>query len=229
MPEILREALAIHNLPVTIFLGVILLYWIFVMIGFLEADMDGMDLHAGDVHVGDLHHDVHVGASEGGFWVGCGRFLHLGEVPLMIMMSFLALFMWVISVLANYYLNGSPGDRSPGLALALLAPNFLVSLLLTRIAVSPLRKVFAAMHKTETEAEKVIGREGRVISAQVDARYGQVEIATSSAPLLVNARTAAQSPPILKGAPVIVFSAAEDHSYYLVKPLAGEPSEGAPG
>lgn len=227
MPEILREAIAIHNLPVTVFLGVILLYWLFVMVGFLEADMDGMDLHAGDVHAGDLHHDVHVGASEGGFWVGCGRFLHLGEVPLMIMMSFLALFMWVISVLANYYLNGSPGDRSPGLALVLLVPNFLVSLLLTRVAVSPLRKVFAAMHKTETEAEKVIGREGRVISAQVDDRYGQVEIITKSAPLLVNARTAPHGSPIAKGTQVIVFSAAEDHSFYLVKPLSETSAQSA--
>ena len=222
MPEILREAIAIHNLPVTVFLGVILLYWLFVMVGVLEADMDGMDLHAGD-----LHHDVHIGASEGGFWVGCGRFLHLGEVPLMIMMSFLALFMWVISVLANYYLNGSSGDRSPGLALVLLAPNFLVSLLLTRVAVSPLRKVFAAMHKTETEAEKVIGREGRVISAQVDDRYGQVEIITKSAPLLVNARTAQHGAPIAKGTPVIVFSAAEDHSFYLVKTLAETSAQNA--
>lgn len=220
MPEILREALSIHNLPVTIFLGVILVYWLFVMVGVLEADMDGMDIHTGDIHAGDLDHDVHVGASEGGFWVGCGRFLHLGEVPLMIMMSFLALFMWVISVLSNYHFNGVPGDRSSALALLFLVPNFLVSLLLTRVAVSPLRKVFAAMHKTETEAEKIIGREGRVISAQVDERYGQVEIITSSAPLLVNARTPSGSPPIPKGTPVIVFAAAEDHSHHLVKPLA---------
>jgi hypothetical protein len=224
MPEILREAFSVPNLPVTLFLGAVLLYWLLVMTGLLEAEMDAADLSAGaDLDAGHAGHGAAgapLGLPKDGFLIGCLRFMYMDRVPVMVVMSFMALFMWVISVLGNYHFNGTPGDRSSAVALALLFPNFIISALLTRIAVTPLAKLFDTMNHAQTEAEAVVGREGRVISSRVDERYGQVEIITKASPVLVNARVPTGCAPLEKGVAVLIHAAAEDHSYYLVSPLA---------
>ena len=216
MPAILQEAFSVHNFPATVFLGIILGYWVLAIIGMVDLEV-GADVG------GDGHGLAE--AAEAGFWARCGRFLHLGQVPLIVGLSFLALFLWPLSILGNYYLNGTPGDRSAGFALALLVPNVFVSLLLTRVAITPLKRLFAVLHGTKTEAETVVGRAGKVVSAEVDERYGQLEIATSGAPLLVNVRTATGDAPLPRGASAVVFAAAPDHSHYLVKLLDSPDSK----
>ena len=94
----------------------------------------------------------------------------------------------------------------------------LISLVITRIAATPFRKLFSAMDKGSTEVESVIDREAIVTSAQVDERYGQVAITTGAAPLLVNARTSPGDPPLIKGTAVRIHSAGADHAFYFVEP-----------
>lgn len=49
MPEILQEALKGHNLPLTILVGVVLLYWVVSMFGLVDLDsMDGGGADAAD-------------------------------------------------------------------------------------------------------------------------------------------------------------------------------------
>jgi hypothetical protein len=210
MTELLQEAISIHNLPVTVLLGLVLCYWLLVVIGLLDADDSGVDFN------GDGHADFGDHSAEGGFWLAAGRFLHLGYVPFMIVASVLALLMFPFSVLGNYYLNPS---RDATIALLLLVPNFLGSALLTRIIVTPIKKLFEKF-QDQIEAEtKVVGKEGVVVSMQVDNTYGQVEVATSGAPMLLNVRVSSGQPAIPKGTAVIIFDASEDQSHYLVRPL----------
>lgn len=210
MTELVSEAIALHNLPATLLLGLIVGYWLLVLLGVADSDTEPMDLD------GDGIPDV--SGSPNGLWPTCGRFLYLGQVPLMIVVSFLAVSMWMISMISNYYFNGLPGHRSAGVAVLLLIPNVLVSLVLTRIAAAPFRKLFSAMDKASTEGETVIDREAIVTSAQVDDRYGQVAIVTGAAPLLVNARTAPGDPVLIKGTTVRITSAGADHAFYFVEP-----------
>jgi len=242
MPEIITEAFGLHNLPVTVLLGVMVIYWIMVLIGVADGDMDGADagghvdagghLEAG--HGADLadghtmeshggitvggHLDGHAAHQSGGFWQSCGRLLHLGEIPLMIVLSVLSLFMWFFSISANVLFNGEPGSRSAGMALLLLVPNLLVSLLLTRVVLSPLRGVIRRMQTTESEVERVVGREGTVCTGEVTDAFGQIEIPAKGAPVVVNARVAPGRPAIPKGTRVLVYDAAPDALYYLVRP-----------
>ena len=214
MNELFQEAFSIHNLPVTVLLGLVLGYWLLVVIGFIDADDSGIDIN-GDGHAdfGDHH------SAEGGFWLSAGKFLHLGVVPFMIVVSVLALLMFLFSVLANYYFNGQPGDRSATIALLWLIPNFLVSVIITRIVITPVKKLFASFQDRIEAETKVIGKEGIVTSMQVDRTYGQVEITTDGAPLLLNARVSEGHDAIPKGTSVIVFDISEDHSHYLIRPL----------
>ena len=211
-----------HNLPVTVLLGIILLYWLMVLVGAMDSDMDTVDIHADadahfEAHV-DGHSDVHSDNVLGGLFVRAGRFLRLGQVPLMLVMSILALFMWPISMLGNYYLNGTADHRSTGLALLLLIPNFIISALATRLVTTP---IAAGLKKLSLEADAnlpIVGRHGRVQSFQVDHTYGQIEIPTDGAPLLVNVRTLDGADPLPKGTHVVVLEATEGH-HYLIRAL----------
>lgn len=211
MFELLTESIALHNLPVTLLLGLVVFYWLLVLLGVMDSDSEPMDLD------GDGIADVSGGAS--GFWPTCGRFLYLGEVPLVVVGSFLAVSLWVLSVLGNYYFNGEPGNRSAWVAVLLLVPNLAVSLVITRIAATPFRQLFSVLDDSATEVESVLGREGLVSSTQVDERYGQVSIGTSAAPLLINARVTQGNGPLPKGTPVRVSAAGPDGAFYFVQPV----------
>ena len=196
MTELLHEAFSIHNLPVTVLLGLVLCYWLLVVIGFVDADDSGVDFN------GDGHADFGDHSAEGGFWLAAGKFLHLGYVPFMIVASVLALLMFPFSVLGNYYLNPT---RNATIALLLLVPNFLGSALLTRIIVTPIKKLFESFQDRIEADTKIIGKEGVVVSMQVDSTYGQVEVPTNGAPMLLNVRVSSGHTTIPKGTPVIIF------------------------
>jgi hypothetical protein len=214
MQDLFQEAFSLHNLPVTVLLGLVLLYWLMVVIGFIDADDSGIDLNAdGHADFGDHH------SPEGGFWLAAGKFLHLGVVPFMIVVSVLALLMFTFSVLANYYLNGQPGARNATIALLLLVPNLFVSAILTRIIVSPVKKLFSSFQDRIEAETKVIGKEGLVVSTQVDTTYGQVEVQTDGAPLLLNARVSEGHDPVPRGTSVLIFDISSDNSHYLIRPL----------
>ena len=210
MTELVSEAIALHNLPATLLLGLIVGYWLLVLLGVADSDTEPMDLDGDGV--------ADVSSSPNGLWPTCGRFLYLGQVPIMVVVSFMAVSLWMLSMISNYYFNGEPGHRSAGVAVLLLIPNALISLVITRIAATPFRKLFSAMDKGSTEVESVIDREAIVTSAQVDERYGQVAITTGAAPLLVNARTSPGEPPLIKGTAVRIRSAGADHAFYFVEP-----------
>lgn len=213
MNELIHEAFSLHNLPVTLLLGAVLLYWLLVIVGLADVDDGGgadVDAH------GDTGHHGH----EGGLLSSAGRFFHLGVVPFMIVLSVMSLFLWSISILANYHFNGAPGQRSHLMALGLLVPNVLISALATRLILLPLRGFFSRLNDGAQEESRIIGREGVVISAQVDHLYGQIELTTAGAPMLMNARTAGDTPPIPRGTTVIVHDSAPDHAWYYVRPAS---------
>jgi len=211
MIELFIESIALYNLPVTLLLGLVVFYWLLVLVGVADSETEPMDVDGDGI--------ADVSGSSSGFWPTCGRFLHLGQVPLSVVGSFLALSLWMFSVLGNYFFNGEPGHRSLWMALLLLLPNLALSLIVTRIVTSPFRRFFNMMEESATEVEAVLDREGEVTSRQVDERYGQVSVHTGAAPLLVNARVEAGALPIPKGAAVRVIGAGPDHAFYYIQPV----------
>lgn len=218
MTELVQEALGAHNMLVTLFLGLMVLYWLLVMVGALDFELDLFDFGDASPEVPDMA-DSSTGplSHAGGAWLTAGRFLGFSQVPIVVWGSFLVLFMWGISLVLNYRFNGVPGDRSVGTSLLLLLPNFVLSAVLTKIVTLPVGKLFAAMADADTEEETVLGRVGSVVSMEADETYGQLQINISGAPLLINVRTQPGVIAIKKGESAKVISAGPDHQFYFIE------------
>jgi hypothetical protein len=175
--ELLRVSLQPLNLPFSILLGLVVLYWLFVCLGFFSTDgLDGDMEMSGDADglhsFGSLHSVL--------------KFLHVGEAPLMAILSILVVCAWAFSVLANYYFN--PGGAF-GFGLLLLIPNLLVSLVLTRFLTKPLRVVFKLLSKDYDRHEKIVGQVCLITTGEVTERFGQGTVEIKGAPLVLQVRT----------------------------------------
>jgi len=240
MIEVLTESVQLANLPFTALLGAVVVYWLMVAVGFLHFD-GGADAHAdvgadGDFHAeasGDLHGDAHVatdgdahahadGDSHGGDHQGIGflshvlHFVNIGEVPVMIVVSVLSLWMWLFSMLANHYFTQGSILR----ALAFAVPNVALSMIATRYLTWPLKKFFAALNREYDEHKPLVGRTCTVMTGEVTGDFGQAQIDTKGAPLLVQVR-ASNGEALRKGETGLVVR--EDRGrniYYVVKVTA---------
>src|SRR6187431_1907441 len=117
MHEVLTESIRWVNLPFTVLLGVIVLYWLLVGLGALDMNLFGdvdADLHT-HVHVetdvdahplvpGDPPHltgdkaggiSKELGGEESGFLLQALAFLNVGQVPVMFVISVLVLCLWL--------------------------------------------------------------------------------------------------------------------------------------
>jgi hypothetical protein len=213
MIELFREATSPHQLPVTIVLGMMMLYWLMVVLGAVDYDGTMPD-------VGHTFEDgSHVAGATGGAWVSLGKWLGFSQVPIAVWGSFAVLFAWVVSLLLNAMYNGEPGQREIGRAMLLFVPSCAVSLALTKIVTLPVGRLFAAMADADTEAVEVVGQVGVVVSREVDERYGQLQLAGGGgAPVLLNVRVARGAPALRKGDEARVVSASADGSFHYVEP-----------
>ena len=225
MGEIIHEALLIYNLPITILLGLCMLYWISVCFGMLDvgsfdADVD-VDVDAGaGLDMGadaDAHGDV-----GGGALMALARFANVHEVPLMVVLSFQFIFMWVIGIISNYYLN--PGE-SILIGLGLLVGNFIVSAIITRIATAPLKPLMRGLKKEWDDAGSIVGNTGTVKTSEINEEFGQLEVLRQGAPTLCNARIPAGSESIGRGEQALVIDYDSETQTCIVKRLEGDQLE----
>ena len=225
MREIFEEAILTYNLPFTLLLGVVLLYWVFVAIGLASHDAFDVDLDLDshmDVDAGDLGHGDHGGGhgdhgGHGSVLQSILRFVNASDVPLMIILSILAVSMWMVSIIGNHYLN--PGHNM-WIATGILAGNLFLSAVLTRVITSPLKPLMRALKKGAEEHDPVVGETGVVKTNEVSARHGQVEVDREGAILLLNARVPEGSPPVTRGTAVLVIDEDKEKQIYTIKPIA---------
>ena len=106
MQELWQAAFEPVNLFYTILLGLILLYWLSVLVGALDLSALDFDL---DVDA-DMDMDVDVDAdidadaemeSSLGWMAGALHFFNFGKLPFMILMTFVILPAWVLSIGLN--------------------------------------------------------------------------------------------------------------------------------
>ncbi len=217
MLELLYASISPHQLPLTVLLALVVLYWLLIVAGLidLETDMGG----DADFNLDTDSHHGH-GASTGGIFVTAGRFFGFADVPIIVWGSFLALFMWFSSLVLNHLYNAT---HAPATALLLLLPNLAVSALATKLTTIPIAKLFKAMADADTEAETVVGRTGIVVSVDVDERGGQLQIAGLGAPVLVNARTRPGESTFKKGDEAKVTQASADNSFFYIESITPNP------
>ena len=215
MFEVLREAISPLVLPFTLLLGAITVYWLLVAVGMLDFDADGTpDLAGGDmadVPGGDLQ-----AAAEGaqGVFRSALEFLNIGNVPAMIVVSIMSLSLWVWAMIGNHYFN----DGSVMRGLVLLVPNLALTIVLTKAITSPLKKFFISLSRDYEEHKPVVGRTCVVITNEVTDKFGQAQIDTSGAPLIINVRTYGDVI-LAKGESALIIKEDRENNLYTVAKL----------
>ncbi len=158
------------------------LYWMMVIIGVTGMDALDFDVDA-DVDI-DMDGDIDVNLGDGVF-TALLTFFHLGRVPLMVIVSFFALFFWLCTIFTNHYLNPDLSLLTAGIW---LIPCLLVSLVATKLAVMPIARMFQSKSTEFAGRENLIGKRARVHSLQLDEKFGEIVIAQGGPPLVLNAR-----------------------------------------
>lgn len=196
-------------LPFTILLALSALYWIFVITGLL-----GMELF--DIEW-DVDADFDGDAATGGdtFAIQALKFFHVGEVPIMIIVSFFSLSMWVVTYISTWYLQES--EAATWVPVLLIGPNLLLSLLLTRFALLPFRSFFRSLHDVHSARAKIVGKVCLITSLEVNEKHGQAEIAQDGPSIVVNV-CCKKGEQMRKGDAALIDSYCTDSNTYLVVP-----------
>ncbi|RSK48934.1 hypothetical protein [Hymenobacter rigui] len=215
MTELLHAAVSPPNLLATGLLVFVLLYWLTVILGLL--DFKTLDIQTS--HDFDAPHHAHLDtdASHAGVsWLNHAlAFFNLGRVPLMVFLSFVALPLWVGSILLNYYL----GNESWLLGLGLLVPLLIGSLLLAKVLTLPFVHLFAAMERNHDEGAQPLGKVCTVLLPATHERLGQASVQLrSGAPLMLNVRAASAATELKKGDTALIIDYDAARRCYLVEP-----------
>jgi hypothetical protein len=217
MSELLHESFRLINLPFTLMLIIMVGYWLLVMLGALdgpgEGDVDGGHELDGDTDVHQTvegHHQGHH-AESGSWYGGALKFVNLGEVPVMVVLSVLILAMWTFNIFANAWFTGD----SVLLKTGALFGNFALSAVVTRYTTMPLKPLFRMLNKQYDEKVEVVGRHCRVVSLEATPEFGQAEITTDGAPIVINVRVLNDAVLAKGDLAVIVREDAEHRIFYI--------------
>ena len=216
MHELIQAAFAPNNIVYTTLLIVVLLYWMTVIIGALDIssfdidfDMDAdMDIDA-DI---DADMDTDIDGGSGSWLFEAVQFFNFGKVPFMIIMSFVILFQWAISMLLSHYM----GDDSIWFALAMFLPMLFVSLVLTKIVTTPLVPVFKNMNEGEEQID-YIGETCKVLLTTQHDKMGQAEVIFNNNPLLINVKTDNENTTLKRNDEALIIDKTEN--YFIIQKL----------
>lgn len=232
--DVLTIAFSGFNIVYSVFLILILLYWMTVFIGLLDmssfdVDMDldadvDMDLDVdvdADVDV-DVDADVEVekeiaidGAGGASVFLTFLSFLNFGKVPFMVLMSFLALSMWSFAMAEAQYL----GITSFQWSAIFFVPNLVVGFLVTKIVTQPLKPIFKEEENEFKTHKDIIGKTGEVILKTDDQNLGQVEIEGKQLGKILITVKADKGYSLQNGDQALVIAYEEEDNYYVVTPF----------
>ena len=208
MLELLEFAFQGINLFPTILLIFVILYWLIVILGVIDIDSIDFDLD-GDLDVdADLDGDIELGGLSSVL-----SFFNIGQMPLMIFVTFFTLPFWAITLLANDFF----GTSSSVLGFLLLFGGILVSLFVAKFLTTPIAKFYMKVREN-TEAIKDIV--GQICTAKLPVgsdKSSQAEIKINGTSVLINARTQ-DGNTVAKGETALVISFQEDQNFYYIEP-----------
>lgn len=203
MADFLELCFSWPVLPASVLLCLITAYWLLVIAGAAEMDFLDWDL---DIDL-DPGLDSHASVLDWG--LASLRWLNLGDVPLMIWLSALALPAWLMSMTFSRELTDpSTIDLVKG-----YVRDFAVGIFAAKILTQPLKGKLKFVEPNP--ARNLIGRTVTITTVTATTESGQAQCATGDgAPLLLHVRTLEGT--IEKGREATIIDyAAEKHVYYV--------------
>ena len=215
MLDLLQAAVHPVNIVYTILLGISVVYWFSVILGIFDVATFDIDIDI-DVDV-DVDVDVDMDADAavgGGFLANALHFFNFGQMPFMVIMSFLNLLQWMFAIPVNHYL----GHYATVFALGAILPILAVSLILTKIFTTPLIPLFAQLD-THEEPVNYMGQIGVVTLTPTREKAGQAEVTHDGNTLIITIRVPKHIDLPKRGDEVLVIAEAADKTYYMVQPF----------
>jgi hypothetical protein len=191
----------------TFILAACTVYWLVAVLG--VVDLDILDL---DIPEGDASTDTNSGANAvAGFLLKLG----LNGVPLTIIISFLALFGWLICYFAVFFSFPliPDGFLEYIVGLPILLGSLYISVLITAQIIKPLKPFFNSMHKNTVK--HVLGQTAIVRSLRLDDSFGEVLLEDGGAGLIFKAR-AMNNEAFKKGDRVVLLEYVKEKHVYRV-------------
>jgi len=180
----------------------------------VDADLD-VDMDA-DV---DTDLDVDHG---GGILASFGRFMHAGDIPVTVILSGIVLSMWVVSVVTNHAL----GNESGLLALAMSVPICIGSLFVTKALLFPFVPLLRRAFDEKGDSVEILGKPCVVSSLEATSKYGQAEITTTGAPIVINVKTR-EGLVLKRGDEAVVYEIGESGDVFYIAGLNMESEDEA--
>ncbi|MBN2795292.1 MAG: DUF1449 family protein [Clostridia bacterium] len=201
--ELLRFAFSGVNVIPTVMLLMMLLYWVLAIIGLFDFDFFDVDL---DIDAGDATGPLDALAV----------FINLGEVPVALAFSLIILNFWIIAMLTHYL----PISVEGLLAGILLVPELILSMVITRMEIKPLKKVFKRDDSKNDIQEKILKRRCVLITDLSKGRLGQAKVNTNGAAYVINVKAEFEEENFLKNDIAFVFRKDAKDVYYIAKSLS---------
>lgn len=228
MHELITASLSLPNLLFTVLLGLVTLYWLFVILGAVGLDAFDFDMDVdADIDV-DVDMDVDVDAdvdaegsvgeaTSGGIMLGMLRFFNLGRVPFMVLISVWLLSIWALSVYCNHEGSWINPTNSGTTAALLLIPILLIGSFVTKLFTAPLVPVFEKINAT-AKPIVVNGKMGTLLTSIEGSQKGQLKahIDGSTVTLIVQSNGGT---PLRKGEEVVIVDKSNEDKTYLVQRL----------
>ncbi|MCG8569354.1 MAG: YqiJ family protein [Spirochaetes bacterium] len=224
--QLFKAAISLPNLPYTILLGVMLLYWFSVILGFFDiksldfdADTD-IDLDV-DVEM-DLEADVDVetDADPGGSGIHFfSSILNMHKVPISVWFSVFIPVAWACSIMLNATLDVVSGNLIHNFFRLILGFIIIVPLaaLVSRTVSIPLSKLFT--YKKSTSASDMIHKICMITSTKVTPTFGTAEFKTDEGtPIILNVRGQKQND-LTKGSQAVITKYDKETNTYQVIPF----------
>ena len=214
MNELIQVAFSPVNIVYTFLLILVVVYWLSIIIGVLDFGSFDLDF---DIEA-DVDVDTDIEVSGAGALAGFLHFFNFGKLPFMILMSFVILSSWSISVLMNHYF----GNDSILFPIALAAPNIFISLCFAKVITLPLIPVFKNLDTSATPVD-YIGMTGKLLMPASSSKMGQAEVLLEDSPLLINVKLESENAEKLKkGDEIVILRKKKNQQYYIIKKLSDE-------
>lgn len=196
-------------LPASLLLALAMLYWLLAIVAGLDLELFDFDLDIDGQP--DLESSLSVG-------LVVLRFLNLGRVPLVVWGSAFAIAYWLVTLLLDRLADDTASRTELFYVLQYVVRNLVLGVLLTKIVTQPLRDKFEPVEPNR--AEDLIGRECRITTSEVTQTFGQAQIPTEAAPLILNVRV--KETPLARGAPAVIVDFDPDQNVYFIEQAQAE-------
>jgi hypothetical protein len=194
LQEFLNIALGFPTIIWTALMGLMLAYWLFVILGALDLELLDIDIDLDtdlDIDLdADMDMDVDADADVDGAATGPGALarvavaLGIGKVPVTILLSFFTISGWALSYFGMLYLG--PLLKFGAVGAVILGATFVLAVPLMGAMAHPLKELFQT--KTRRAGAEVVGKVCIVTTGSVDESFGQARLDDGGAGLLLHVR-----------------------------------------